>query len=389
MAALGGSRRAAGVALAGLTLTLIALMFDTGPLFVPGIAFTVLGIAMPLWLGVTSRGVRARRRLHSDRVREDQPFETTLEVRRGRLGLPGAEVFDPVTGASVSVKRALAPLSGRRGASVTVVASFSRRGRKRLAPPAVIGRDVLGLAQIVRPGGGARQELLVLPRTEPVNWIGRDLGAHPDASPARASSEPLAAVELDGLRPYRMGTPASRIHWPALARGSGLLERRMRADGDTRPLVVLDTRSARRTSADLDAAVRAAGSIVLDLARRGGCGLLMPGERRPIEIEPELTRWPVAQVRLALVEGGPDRKPPLLASAPRLGRVFYVAVEPPRRLPRALAGPLPGMLVLPAGVEPRTRGSLAFEVAGCRGYVLGAARGASLVGRATAQEGVV
>jgi uncharacterized protein (DUF58 family) len=371
-----GTRRAVGVALGGATLILIGLLFDTAPLFVPGVAFTALGIAAPLWTTLAAGGARVERRLKADRVLEKQRFETTIEVSRGRLGLPGGEVFDPVTRSSVPVRGALSLASGSRRASVTITASFARRGRKHLPPPSVICRDVLGLAEVCKPGEGEADELLVLPRTEPVNWVGRNLGAYSQAAPGRSSSEPLAAAELDGLRPYRVGTPASRIHWPAVARGAGLLERRMRADGSTRPLVVLDARCPEGASEALDAAVRAAGSIALELARRGGCGLLMPGNRRPIEVDPDLTRWPVAHLRLALVDGAPGQKGPLLRTASRLGRVFYVAVEPPRRLPQALTGhaQLPPVLVLPAGVEPRTRGAVVFEVAGCRGYVAGLPR---------------
>jgi hypothetical protein len=143
--------------------------------------------------------------------------------------------------------------------------------------------------------------------------------------------------------------------------------------------VVLDARCSEAGSAALDAAVRGAGSLVLELARRGGCGLLMPDDRRPIEIDPDLARWPVAHLRLALVDGGPDRRPPLLRAATRLGRVFYVAAEAPRRVPQTLSGhgQLAPVLVLPADVEPRARAAVVFEAAGCRGYVVGSARAAS------------
>lgn len=375
MAAPGGMRRAVGVALAGGGLILIGLLFDATLLYVPGVAFAGLGVLTPLWVGLAARGARAERRVHTDRVVERQRFETTIDVRRGPLGLPGGEVFDPVTRTSVPVAGVLSVRSGTRRASVTIVASFPRRGRKLLGPPSVMSGDVLGLAQVVHPGESAAHELLVLPRVEAVNWIGRNLGAYSHASAGRASPEPLAAAEVDGLRPYRMGTPASRIHWPAVARGAGLLERRMRADASTSPLVVLDARCARHGCEELDAAVRAAGSIVLELARRGGCGLLMPGERRPIEVEPGLDRWSVAHARLALLESGPDQRAPALSVGARSGRIFYVAVEPPRRLPHVNHGQLPAVLVLPGGVEPRTRGVAVFEVAGCRGYVAGAARG--------------
>jgi uncharacterized protein (DUF58 family) len=327
-------------------------------------------------VGLAARGARAERRLHTDRVLENQRFETTIDVRRGPLGLPGGEVFDPVTRSSVPLGSALSVRSGSRRASVTIVASFPRRGRKVLGPPTVISGDLLGLAEAVGPGEGGTDELLVLPRTEPIKWIGRNIGAYSQASAGRANAEPLAAAELDGLRPYRVGTPASRIHWSALARGAGLLERRMRADASTQPLVVLDARCSEPGREELDAAVRAAASLVLDLAKRGGCGLLMPGERRPIEIDSSLSRWAGAHTRLALLEGGPDERAPALTLGARTGRVFYVAAEPSRRLPKALAshGQLAPVLVLPATVDPRTRGVAVFEVAGCRGYVMGAAR---------------
>jgi hypothetical protein len=81
-------------------------------------------------------------------------------------------------------------------------------------------------------------------------------------------------------------------------------------------------------------------------------------------------------MRLALVEGGPAQRPPLLRAAARLGRVFYVSAEAPRRVPQALTGhgQLPAVLVLPAAVEPRTRGAVVFEAAGCRGYAPGSTR---------------
>src|SRR5437588_781558 len=80
-----------------------------------------------------------------------------------------------------------------------------------------------------------------IPRTEPVRALRGD-PAGPLSAGGSPSPEPLAAIEVDGLRSYRVGTPASRIHWPALARGAGLLERRLQAEGGLAPLVVIDAR---------------------------------------------------------------------------------------------------------------------------------------------------
>src|SRR5436305_18118 len=144
------------------------------------------------------------------------------------------------------------------------------RGRVSLRCPSLRLRDQLGLAEWVRPGSGGAQELLVLPRTERISWRQNAARALTDSNGGALSPEPTGAVEPEGLRQYRPGTPASRIHWPALARGAGLLERRLLADGESSPLVVLDARSP-SSSTLLDAAVRAVASLTLELAGREGC----------------------------------------------------------------------------------------------------------------------
>ena len=102
-----------------------------------------------------------------------------------------------------------------------------------------------------------------------------------DATPAHARASLLAAAEteIDGLRPWREGSPASRIHWQSFARGAGLMERKLISEADSRPLVVIDPRAPTSPEA-LDAAVRAAGSLAVHFAKRTGCSLLLPGDRR-------------------------------------------------------------------------------------------------------------
>ncbi len=367
-------RRAGAVAVCGLALILIALLFDAAPLFVPGIALTVLGIAAPAWVQLAARGATIERRLDSERVVEDEPIEATIEVTRGWLGLPGAAVLDPLAGEPVSLRAPMSLLSGGRTASVRIVACFSRRGVRRVEPPSLVVGDALELARAVRRGESPPEELLVLPRTERVKWIagaGERFRRAAGASPI----DPLGTSEIDGLRPYRQGTPASRIHWPALARGAGLLERRLRAESETRPLVVVDSRCTGPPE-HLDAAVRAAASLVLELGRRAGCGLLLPGERRPLEIEQDLAAWPVARARLALVEGGPETRAPALAPGVRSSQVLYVAASPLARLPVGLsaAGVRAAVIVIPKPLVAQTMSDASFEVAGCIGFIVGVGR---------------
>ena len=118
----------------------------------------------------------------------------------------------------------------------------------------------------------------------------------------------------------------------------------------------------------LDQAVRAAASLCVHLAHRGGCALLLPGERRPASIGGDLSAWPSLHVKLALVQAAGARPP--LARARRAGAVFWVSARPdaPRELARAAFGG--GWLVSPGA--PRG-GKAEFTVAGCSGARIGRA----------------
>ncbi len=328
-------RRAAGVLLAGALLTACAFVFDAGPLFVVGPALVLLAVGSAGWVSAAARGAGIERRGLPPRIVEGEGLHAEIELRHGPLGLPGAVVVDALEGDA---------------------AAHLRRGLHRVQAPTLVLSDPLGIVSAEIRGDAGPQQLLVLPRTEPIRWAQEGSGQRDVGAGARTRSEPLAAVDIEGLRPYRQGTSASRIHWPALARGAGLLERRLRADGDERPLIVLDARGS--GAADpLDAAVRAAASLILALARAGGCRVLLPGERRATVIEPNLANWPSVHARLAVVAGGADAPPPIFRVR-AAGAIVYVAARPVRRPPAACT-----VIVVPGGGR-----SGLFEVAGCTGF---------------------
>lgn len=366
-------RRAAGIAAAGGALILAALLFDASGLFVPGIAFLLLGAAVPAWIWRAAGAAGVSRRIDDERVLEEQPLEARLVIRRGRLGLPGGEVIDPFAGGAIRLSSSSGVMRPGRMSEMRVVARFPRRGRWTFDPPTLALTDPLGLVRVRTRGESSTQSLLVLPRTERLRWLRRDSGQRFASPGGSASLESLAATEVDGLRPYRPGTPASRISWAAFARGAGLLERRMRPERDSGPLVVLDVRAAADDDR-VDAAVRAAASLTLTLAKLTGCDLLLPGERRPLQLEPDLGAWGGAHARLALIEGGPRAPAPSISARPRAGTIFYVAVEPGRVPAQLLRGARrASVLVLPGDVAPDVRCAPSFEVSGCRGYLLAAA----------------
>jgi uncharacterized protein (DUF58 family) len=349
-------RSALGCAVLGLLLLLVAGTFDAEPLYVTGSALVLLGAGAWIWIRIGAVGARITREVGARSVLEEEPLEVRIDVAAGRLPLPPGWIEEPLLPEPVRYR------AGRRRARVRVEVTFARRGRRRLEPPSLVLRDPFGLAQRTVTGEHG-DELLVLPRIFRVQATaggGDSLAVH-----ARAALIAAAETEIDGLRPHREGAPASRIHWPALARGAGLMERKLISEADSRPLVILDPRGAASPEA-LDAAVRAAGSLAVHFARRQGSALLLPGDRRAAVIEKDLLAWPQAHVRLALVD---DRTgPSLVAAQNRRGLVVMVAARVVDRPPRGL-GRTPGgcLLVVPSPLPGRRA---VIEVAGCHGYVL-------------------
>ncbi|MDO8185178.1 DUF58 domain-containing protein [Conexibacter sp. JD483] len=359
--------RAFWLLLLGLALTTIAGTFDLAPLYVPGVGFGALALLTPLWVELAARRVRVTRELPAVRVVEQEPVELRLRVSAGALPLPlpAVTIEDPL------LELPLRLPAGGRSRAFTVVARFPRRGRHRIAPPALVLRDPFELVRRAVRERGEDDELLVLPRTSAIAFARRREGDGRAAGAATLLG--AAATDVDGIRRYREGTPAGRIHWPALAARQELMERRLRVTENVRPLVVLDVRGAPNRDA-LDAAVRAAASLTLALAREGGCGLLLPGERRPSTIGAELGAWPAAHVRLALVEAGESTPGPALGGVGlRRGPLLYVSARRLDRLPPAAQAIArgPASLVVPGRLQGRE--SL-FAVAGCHGYAQASGR---------------
>ena len=364
-------RSALGCIGLGVLLLLVAGTFDAEPFYVTGSALVLLGAGSILWIRVGSIGTSVHRELERRSVVEEEPLVVRVEARAGRFPLPPGHVDEPLLPAPVRLG------AGRRRSRVRIEASFTRRGRRSLPPPVLVFRDPLGLASRTIAAAHA-DEVLVLPRTYPVQASG--VGGDAVGARARALLTAHAETEIDGLRQHEENAPANRIHWPSVARGGPLMERKLIAEADSRPIVVLDPRAPTDTAA-LDAAVRAAGSLVLHFARESGCALLLPGDRRPAVIERDLAAWPPAHVRLALLDD--THGPALVGARNRRGLVVFVAARPIDRVPRAL-GRTPGglMLVVPAELAGRRP---IFHVAGCYGYLgqrTGAGAAMSAVGAA-------
>ncbi len=354
-------RPAIATALLALAFALSAALFDAEQLWVPAVALGLLAAGTSTWITFAARGVEVQRTLGARRVVEDEPVCILLEVRAGRLPLPPAQLVDALLPDPAPLR------AGSRGGRVRIEARFARRGRRRLALPRVVVADPLGLATreaCATPTAG-EDEILVLPRIEPI--VPATRGGEAARIARRGRPAVGAEVEMDGIRPLRDGTPASRIFWPAVARGADPQERFLTAGGESNPLVVLDPRGA-ASEDDLDAAVRAAASLARALGTSGGCGLLLPGDRRPTELGETLAGWAHLHARLAIV--GPTTPPSLAPVAQRRGAIIYVSAQLRARPPAVLGTGhgAPRVLVVPGKLAGR---HAAFAVAGCSAYVFG------------------
>ena len=348
-------RRAAATGLLGAALGLCGLLFALPSLLVPGVALALLAPAAAAWVWLGARRARIRLTASPSAVQEGEPVAVAAAARVGRWS-PPAELTVP----SLRTPDAL----GRGRLALRTEARFDRRGRRALGPARLSLGDPLGLA--ARVADRAFAEVLVLPRIEAVR-PGRRSGLDGFEGAAGRGAGP--ELEFDALRPHRPGSPASRIHWPTVARTDELVERRLSPESDTRPLVVLDS-AAPASAEDLDRAVRAAASLCRALAGGGGCRLLLPGDRRVAPLEPDLRAWPAAHARLAVVEAAeaPVRLPRSLG----VSALFWVM--PSRRpAPRALARAATAHRFLVTPGRPPAGGA-AFTVAGCAGVRLERAR---------------
>lgn len=347
--------RVVGTLALGAAMIAAAVTFGSPSLYVPGFAIVLLATGATVWVLAAAAGAKLERRIGPATVEEEREWPVEVTARTGGAPAPGGGLVEPLLRGSL-------PMAGRAGRRMRVTVSFERRGLRRLEPARLLIADPLGLVERGFEAGRG-QEVLVLPRIEPVVATGRGAGARTEALGGARPAEVAAEVEMESLRPYREGAPASRIHWPTVARVGTLMERRLLADSESQPLVVMDPSHPTDATA-LDKAVRAAASLCVHLARGGGCALLLPGDRRAVDIGPDLGSWSGLHARLALVDAGASAPSSRLES--RRGAIFWVTAcaGRPRGLERLN---VERYLVTPGGL----RGGAAFTVAGCVGIPLG------------------
>jgi uncharacterized protein (DUF58 family) len=322
-------RRAGGPLLAAVVLTVVAGALASLALFALAVGLVLTTLAAGVSVALAARRLVVTRSVLQHEAREDQPVGVRFQVRDvGPLPLPvhleaqvDADGWRPL---------------GEGGGTLELL--VGQRGAWRLEPSRLRLRDALGIVQ--RPiVAGQPAPLLVLPAPDLRGPIPRGQDA--------TAGDP----DLDGLQAYTPGTPISRVHWPALARGAGLQQRRLVPPPGGLPLVVVDTADTADPGA-LDWAARTAAGAILRLAGAGGCRVLLPGDQAATTVTDPTATWHGVHRRLALLQpAGPTagRGPLGAGPAPDL---HVRAADAPAEVLAARPRPLPPGVVADEGVGP-------------------------------------
>jgi uncharacterized protein (DUF58 family) len=332
--------RARELALTGALLCASGALLGVPALLMPGLGALMAGVVSRGWVRLSGRGATVGMSCEQMTVQEGERIAFAVSVARGSVPFPGGSLL-PWPGAEQLA------LPRGRSSRIAVAAFVSRRGRQSVGPALLRIADPLGISVCELACEPA--EVLVLPKLYP---LGPSALAFIDGA-GRSARE--TAQELDSLRAHRPGSPASRIHWPTVARSGVLMEHSMQASEDPRVLVELDAEGPESEEA-LDCALRATASICHHFARGAGCLLLLPADRRPRRVRPDLRAWPALHAELAvLTPRASARRDPSRRPAGSLVRIS------------ASGRPAPAAAGAHVQVSPRPVGGVpvAFEVAGC------------------------
>ena len=181
--------RVAGTLALGAAMTAIAAAFGSPSLYVPGVALLLLAAGAAVWVVAAATGATLERRVGPATVEEEREWPIEITARTGLVPAPGGDLVEPLVRGSL-------PMAGHASRRMRVAVTFERRGQRQLAPARLTLGDPLGLLERrVEAGGG--QEVLVLPRIEPVVAAGGGPGGAVEAAAGAGPRPPAAA----GRRP--------------------------------------------------------------------------------------------------------------------------------------------------------------------------------------------
>jgi len=331
------SRGWATLALGALCLV-VAVVFGSHALYPLGFGLVLAVLLARAWLGLALRRPHVRRRRPVQDLTEGDDAHVELLVDSGSVVPLPAALAEELPGnlgtRTVELRRA-----GAGSYWAEYVLHGVPRGRHAFAPVRISVADPFGLAE----GSATLREedaLVVYPRLTDLGRLFFDGGGVAGDGRRLLLRRP-AGFELHSVREHQQGESLRRVHWPSTAHRGALMVKELHDAPRDELVVVLDGDSSGPAGAlpdpAFDAAVRAAGSIVLAQARRGRrCVLALNSRRRETQaVMSEGPEWHRCLELLAAAE--PDARLPvtalLAAGAGAAGRALQLVVVTMRITP--------------------------------------------------------
>ncbi len=313
------TREGTGIAILAAAIFLLATNLMSGLMFVLDallVSLLCVGVGGSVWPLHRLRATRRTPERGTEGV--GVPIEITLEAARGGRFFA---VEDGWTGVRA---RAVAPhLAPGVPTSITITPKDARRGEYLIGPVEVTSRGMLGLFTARRRiAASGTHRITIWPRTRPVPaQVLAYLAPALEGQQADRTREP---ADFYGVRDYHAGDSLARVHWRSSLRRGSLVVREFEAPRAAAATLVIDL-DRRQSPRRLDAAVRAAASVLRLAHDRRVDMVLMGWDERPVEHR----QWEAAMDWLAgVVPCGLPLGDTLPAMVGPGGRVIVVASTP-------------------------------------------------------------
>jgi uncharacterized protein (DUF58 family) len=308
------TRKGRAVLLLGVVCWIVAVVFGSRALY-PVAAGLVLALPLAVaWVRITLRQPRVSRHWPNEELveRNDVAVELVLECEPG-VPLPSVVAHERVGRLAEQDVELRARGRGRYAGSYRL--HDLPRGRHSFAPARLSITDPFGLAE-AQLGIEEQQALVVYPRLAELERLFFDGGAGPNDGHRLLLRRPVG-FEIHSVRDYQPGESLRRVHWPSTARRGALMVKELEDSPRDEVAVLLDGDATAVAGSPpdsaFDAAVRAAGSILLAQMRGGRrCVLVLNTAGRETQaVSSDGPEWQHALELLAAAE--PDAGRPAAA----------------------------------------------------------------------------
>jgi uncharacterized protein (DUF58 family) len=306
--------RGRAVLVLGVLCWIVAVVFGS-PAIYPIAAGLVLVVPLALaWVRITLRQPRVSRRWSHGSLleRDDVSIKVVLEREPG-VPLPSVVAHERV--GSLGEQEVELRHHGRSRHVGSYRLRGVPRGRHRFSAVRLSIGDPFGLAES-ELALEEQQALVVYPRLTELERVFFDGGAGPEHGRRLLLRRPVG-FDLHSVRDYQQGESLRRVHWPSTARRGALMVKELEDAPRDEVAVLLDGDPAAVVGSppdsSFDAAVRAAGSILLAQVRRGRRCLLAlnTAGRESQTVSSDGPEWQSALELLAAAQ--PDARGPAAA----------------------------------------------------------------------------